>query len=166
MTNGVDPTLFVSGSFSFPKHSNLPLSNLTSAYSPLTSVDFTVADNGSFLRSFVDPAYFMYQDGIGVDGRYYVDVAVNAYLPALDPFWDQLGLTVVDGKIGGDFSTITFVRGFSSNGGVPVTVTETSSVSEPSTLLLFASSLALLGFLGLRGTRIIPPRAGTRLETL
>ncbi len=146
MINGVNPPVYASGEFEFPKVSNLPLSNLTSAWSVPTAVNFTITDKGSFSRSFTDPNYFIYQDGIAGGSLYVVNLGFNANLPRLDAWGDQFGLAIILGKVvSGDFSTFTFSRGFSSDSLPPIPVKETNSAPEPGTFFLFFAGLFFIG---------------------
>jgi hypothetical protein len=157
MTTGTigDPTMYLSGSFGIPQHSYSPLSNLTSAWhTPVSSIDLTVTDGAGFSRSFTDPNYFMYQDGLAVNGRYLVDLSPNAFMPLLDAYWDQISITIDSNTVvtDGEFSSITFPRGFSTysfangvNSDSTVPATETSTVSEPPTLSLMLMGLLAIG---------------------
>jgi hypothetical protein len=110
-------------------------------------VDLTVTDGASFSRSFTDPTYFLYQDGLTVSGYYVVSISPSAFMLLLDAFWDQIFVNIDDNAFvtDGEFSTITYPRGFSTHSFVdgvnidntaPVTMLETSSVPEPPTFLL------------------------------
>jgi len=149
LTDGVagDPTLLASGSFTIPRRRNSALSNLTAAWLSPTSVDLTIMNGDTVFRSFVDPFYFLYNDGIGANG-YYVDVGPSMQGGRLDALDDQFFLTVHDGVVGGDFSTLSFANGFYSTNTTPISAI--SSVPEPSTWALTLAGLAGVAFAALR----------------
>jgi hypothetical protein len=155
MTNVVagDPLLAISGSITIPQMRSTPLSNLASYWLVPESIDITVWENGQVFRSFQNASKFIYSDGIGVDGNYFLNVDTE---PSEDAFFDCIGLTFMreNGEVGGDFSTSTFDRGFYNVEWVPYVVTP-----EPSTWAMMVAGFAAIGLVGYRARRAARARA-------
>jgi len=142
MTNGTsgDPLLVASGSVEIPRISKSPPSDLSVNWKIPESVDFSITQNGDIIRSFQDPTYFIYMDGVFPDGIYWLYVYPGLPGGRLDSLWDQLYLNFDLGMVYGDFSTISFYPGFSAVRDVPFV----ESAPETPTW-----TMMLLGFVGL-----------------
>jgi hypothetical protein len=147
MSDGIagDPILTASGNFTVSQLRSSPLSNSSSYDLTPTSVDIIISDGPSTIRSFVDPSYFLYADGIGADGNYYMDLENTQFL---DLAFDQFGVTIVNGTAAGDFSTLSFASGFHSLDPVPAA--EVTAVPEASTWAMLLIGFAGIGFMSYR----------------
>ncbi|SRR5258706_8967388 len=150
MTDGIvgDPILFASGSFSIPAHNFGPIPTASSQWSSPLSVNFTVTNGNMVVKTFVDPLYFFYADGIGVDNNYYINILTRV---PLDFQWNQFAASIVNNEmISTYFSALDYPHGYTT---FPHPLPLVSIVPELCSYAMVLAGLGLLGFTARRTQR-------------